>query len=91
MLIKIYELITKLQDQIGNGVEISLRVKHGVLEIRADWWGEDLHTAHQFAEADLAQVKNDNSPIDFIVDQRKKDYAQAKGILEIDDRRSSPN
>lgn len=63
MLLKIYEFIQKLQDEIGNEAEIRLAAINGILEIRVDWWRVDFHANRQFSENELRQVFADESMV----------------------------
>jgi len=76
MLLKIYELITKLQTEIGDDAEVRLSASDGVLEIRVDWWQKDFHARHQFTEIELAKVVDESMPINYFVTWCKSEYAR---------------
>jgi hypothetical protein len=76
MLLKIYELITKLQSEIGDEAEIRLSARDGVLEIRVDWWQKDFHARHQFTEIELAKVVDETMPLNYFVVWCKNEYAR---------------
>lgn len=76
MLLKIYEFITKLQAEIGDGAEVRLSAKDSALEIRVDWWDRDFHARRQFTEIELAQVVDDSLPVNYFVAWCKNEYAR---------------
>lgn len=74
MLLKIYEFIQKLQDEIGDEAEIRLAAINGILEIRVDWWVVDFHANRQFSENELRQVADESLPISHFVSWCKYEY-----------------
>ena len=79
MLLKAYELITKLQNEIGNDAQVSLSARDGRLFVRVHWMKKDFHAQHQFADIELAQVADDSLPITYLVEWCKKEYARKVG------------
>ena len=75
MLLKIYEFITKLQKDIGNGAEIRLYAREGFFEIRVDWLNDNFYAQYLFTEIELAQVVDDSLPVNYFVAWFKNEYA----------------
>jgi len=76
MLLKIYELIKKLQSEIGDDAEVRFSARDSVLEIRVDWWQKDFHARHQFTEIELAKVVDETMPLNYFVAWCKNEYAR---------------
>lgn len=76
MLLKIYELITKLQTEIGNGAEVRLFVRDSALQIRVDWMDNDFHGRQQFTEIELMQMADESLAINYSVSRFKNEYAR---------------
>lgn len=80
MLLEIYEFITKAQVEIGNGAEIRLYVRNGVLEIRVDWWDDDFHACYRLKEEYLRQQEGDDGSIARFVAWCKNEYANSENM-----------
>lgn len=78
MLLKIYELITKLQAEIGNAAEVWLFVREDVLELRVDWRNDDFHARHQFSKFELENLVSEEAPLNYFVAWCKNEYARKK-------------
>lgn len=78
MLLNIYDLITKLQTEIGNAAEVWLFVRDDVLELRVDWRDDDFHARHRFSKFELENLKSEEEPLNYFVAWCKKEYAVKK-------------
>jgi hypothetical protein len=75
-LLKIYELITKLQAEIGDGAEVRLSAKDRVLEIRVDWRERGFHARYQLTEIKLAEVVDETMLLNYFAAWCKNEYAR---------------
>jgi hypothetical protein len=78
MLLEIYELIKKLESEIGNEATVRLSAGEGTFIVRVDWGDDDFHAMHHFSEIELAQIVDDNIPLNYFVEYCKKEYARKK-------------
>jgi hypothetical protein len=78
MLLKIYELIKKIEGEIGNDATVRLSAGEGTFIIRVDWWDDDFHAMHHFSNTELAQIVDDSLPLNYFVEYCKKEYARKK-------------
>jgi len=77
MLLKVYELINKLQSEIGDDAEVRLSVNDDCLEIRVDWWKQDFHVIRQYRELQLGMMFDESKELSSFLVWCKKEYAQA--------------
>ena len=78
MLLKIYELIKKLENEIGNDATVRLSAGKDTFIIRIDWWDDDFHAMHHFSDIELSQIVDDSMPLNYFVEYCKKKYARKK-------------
>lgn len=78
MLIEIYNLINRLQSEIGNDAEVRLSAREEILEVRVDWWDKDFHATRQFSVTELSEVVDDESLMKNLVEWCRNGYANAR-------------
>lgn len=80
MLHKIYELIEKLEKEIGNDARVELSVRGDRLVVRVDWVKTDFHARYDLSHHDLTQVVDDSLPITFLIDWARHLYASKMAL-----------
>lgn len=78
MLLKIYELIKKLESEIGNGATVRLSSGKCTLIVRVDWWDDDFHLLIHWSDTELAQIADDSLPLNYFIEYCKKEYTRKK-------------
>ena len=76
MLLKIYELIKKIEGEIGNGAEVRFETRENVFVIRVDWWNDDFHSMRQFSEIELAKIVDDSILVNHFIAEAKHNYSR---------------
>jgi len=90
MLLDIYNLLAKIQTGIGDKAEVRLTIESDGIVFRVDWWEEDYHARYKFTLAQLAQVKDDNILIDFLIDRCKYQFDASHRPAQFDIALRSP-
>ena len=75
MLLKIYDLIRRIETEVGNNSEVRLSSRKGAFFIRIDWWDEDFHAMREFSEHDLMRMGEvEDSIIGLFISEAKQSY-----------------
>jgi len=76
MLLKFYEIIKRIENEIGNGAQAQLSIRYNQLVIRVHWWEKDLHFEHCFSMAVLNNNIDENILVNHIIYRAKDAYTQ---------------
>jgi hypothetical protein len=78
MLLKIYELINKIETEIGNGARVNFFTRDDSLIIHIDWLDDDFHAEHKFRETELERIVDNDIPLNRFIVYCKNAYEHKK-------------
>jgi len=69
MIKQIHELISQLENGIGNGAKVSFENEGETLVCLIDWWDIDFHVLHRFfnTELDTNSFPDDTTIVNYLI------------------------
>lgn len=83
MLLEIYKLIKKIENEIGNGAQVWFLAGDETITIRVYWARTEYSAMHRVSTHDLAHLVDDDAYLRYFVEWCKREYARkSDGVVK---------